>query len=164
MKASQVLETALNSTQFLTTYYLDDLSDADFLVRPVPGANHIAWQLGHVIVSEVNLVRSQLPDAAYPELPAGFAEQHKQEMATQESSKGYLTKERYLDLFNRVRDSSKAAVGKLSDADLDRPTTGNMAEFAPTLGAFFMLIANHTMMHSGQFSVIRRKLGKPILM
>jgi hypothetical protein len=164
MKATQVLETTLSSTQYLTTQYLSDLSDADLLVRPVPGANHIAWQLGHVIASEVSLVRGQLPTAAYPELPAGFAEQHKQEMATQESPKGFLNKQQYLDLFNRVREATKAAVAKLSDADLDRPSTGNMASFAPTLGAFLLLVANHTMMHSGQFSVVRRKLGKPVLM
>jgi uncharacterized damage-inducible protein DinB len=163
MKANQVLETALSSTQFLTTQYLSDLSDADLLVRPTPGANHIAWQLGHVIASEIHLVRSQLPDAAYPELPAGFAEQHGKETAAQEPPKGFLSKQQYLDLFNRVREASKTAVAKLSDADLDRPSTGNMAAFAPTLGSFLLLIANHTMMHSGQFSVVRRKLGKPVL-
>jgi hypothetical protein len=38
-----------------------------------------------------------------------------------------------------------------------------MAAMAPTLGAQFILAANHTMMHQGQFSVARRKLGKPVL-
>ncbi len=164
MKASQVLEAALNGTQFLANHYLNDLSDADLLVRPLPNANHIAWQLGHVINSEINLVRSQLPNAAYPELPAGFAQQHSKETAGQEPPKGFLKKQQYVDLFNRVRDATKATVAKLSDADLDRPTTGNMAQFAPTLGAFLMLVSNHTLMHAGQFSVVRRKLGKPILM
>jgi hypothetical protein len=163
MKANQVLDTALSSTQHLTAQYLDDLSDADLLVRPTQGANHIAWQLGHLITSEIGLVRSQLPNAAFPELPAGFAEHYTKETATQEPPKGFLGKQQYLDLFNRVREATKATVAKLSDADLDRPSTGNMASFAPTLGAFLMLIANHTMMHSGQFSVVRRKLGKPVL-
>jgi hypothetical protein len=163
MKASQILETALNGTQFLTTQYLNDLADADLLARPAPGANHIAWQLGHVIASEVGLVRSQLPNAAYPELPAGFAEQHGKETAMQDPPKGFLKKQQYIDLFNRVREATKATVAKLSDADLDRPSTGNMAQFAPTLGAFLVLVSNHTLMHAGQFSVVRRKLGKPVL-
>jgi hypothetical protein len=163
MKATQVIETALNSTQFLTNQYLNDLSDADLLTRPTPGANHIAWQLGHVIASEVGMVRSQLPNAAYPELPAGFAEQYTKETAAKDPPKGFLTKQKYLDLFNRVREATKATVSKLSDADLDRATTGNMAQFAPTLGAFLMLVSNHTLMHAGQFSVVRRKLGKPVL-
>jgi hypothetical protein len=163
MKACQVLETALSGTQFLTNQYLNDLSDADLLVRPVAGANHIAWQLGHLIASEISLVRSQLPDAAYPQLPTGFAEQHGKETAGQEPPKGFLKKQQYVDLFNRVRDATKATVAKLSDADLDRPSTGNMAQFAPKLGDFLVLVANHTLMHGGQFSVVRRKLGKPIM-
>ena len=38
-----------------------DLSDADLLVRPAPSANHIAWQLGHLIASERNLVEAAAP-------------------------------------------------------------------------------------------------------
>ncbi len=163
MKASQVIETALNGTQFLTNQYLSDLSDADLLVRPAPGANHIAWQLGHLISSEIGLIRSQLPSAAYPELPSGFPEQYTKETAGQEPPKGFLGKQQYLDLFNRVREATKATVAKLSDADLDRATTGNMAQFAPTLAAYLMLVSNHTLMHAGQFTVVRRKLGKPVL-
>jgi uncharacterized damage-inducible protein DinB len=109
------------------------------------------------------LVRSQMPNAAYPELPSGFAEKYTKETASQEPPKGFLTKQQYVDLFNRVREATKAEVAKLSDADLDRPTTGNMAQFAPKLGDFLVLVVNHTLMHGGQFSVVRRKLGKPIV-
>jgi hypothetical protein len=38
-----------------------------------------------------------------------------------------------------------------------------MAKFAPTVGAMLLLNANHVLMHAGQFSVVRRKLGKPVL-
>lgn len=163
MTGKKVIETALTSTQHILPMYLNDLSDADLLVRPLPNANHIAWQLGHLISSEIHLVKSQLPNAAFPELPAGFAEQHDKETAAQEPPKGFGGKEQYISLFNRVREASKAAAAKLSDADLDRPTTGNMAEFAPTLAAFMMLVSNHTLMHVGQFTAVRRKLGKPII-
>ena len=54
-----------------------------------------------------------------------------------------------------------AAVGKLSDADLDKPTSGPAN--INTVGGLLNLISNHTMMHGGQFSVVRRKLGKPVL-
>ncbi len=163
MNGCKVIETALASTQHILPMYLSDLTDADLLVRPVPGANHIAWQLGHLIASEIHLVRSQLPNAAFPELPAGFAEQHGKEKAAQEPPKGFGGKEQYVALFNRVREATKAAAAKLSEADLDRPTKGDMAPFAPTLGAFMVLVSNHTLMHVGQFSAVRRKLGKPVL-
>jgi hypothetical protein len=163
MNGCKVIETALTSTQNIVPMYLGDLTDADLLVRPVPGANHIAWQFGHIIASEIHMVRSQLPNAAYPELPAGFVEQHGKETAGQEPPKGFGGKEQYVTLFNRVREATKAAVAKLTDADLDRPTTGDMAKFAPTLAAFLMLVSNHTLMHVGQFTAVRRKLGKPVL-
>jgi hypothetical protein len=163
MNGCKVIETALTSTQNIVPMYLGDLTDADLLVRPVPGANHIAWQFGHLIASEIHLVRSQLPNAAYPELPPGFAEQHGKETSAQEPPKGFGGKEQYVALFNRVREATKAAVAKLSDADLDRPTKGDMAKFAPKLGDFLILVANHSLMHAGQFSVVRRKLGKPVL-
>ncbi len=132
MNGSKVIETALGSTQHLVNMYLGDLSDADLLVRPAPGANHIAWQLGHVTVSETRIAR-QAPGISYPSLPAGFEEQHAQGMATKESTQGFLGKQQYVDLFNKVREATKAAAAKLSDADLDRPTEGQMASFAPTL-------------------------------
>src|SRR5579864_6058217 len=59
---------------------LADFSDADMLVRPVPGANHAAWQLGHLIGAEVRMVNSAKPGAA-PELPAGFADKFTRETA-----------------------------------------------------------------------------------
>lgn len=162
MNGSKVIETALSSTQHLVTWFVSDLSDADLLVRPTPDANHIAWQLGHVIASETRLAR-QIPGASYPELPAGFEAQHGKETQKQEPPKGFLSKTQYVDLFNKVREATKAATAKLSDADLDRPTEGPMASFAPTLAALLLLVANHSLMHAGQFSVVRRKLGKPVL-
>src|SRR4029077_4502167 len=55
MQAKEVIKTALQSTQNMLSTYLGDLSDADLLVRPVPAANHIAWQLGHLIQSECDM-------------------------------------------------------------------------------------------------------------
>jgi len=54
-------------------------------------------------------------------------------------------------------------VAKLSEADLDRPVTSNMAKVAPTVGSLLLLASNHVLMHAGQFTVVRRKLGKPVL-
>ena len=162
MNGIGAIQTALRSTQHVLNMYLGDLSDADLLVRPVPGANHIAWQLGHVISSECMLA-GIIPGAKYPELPAGFADQHGPKAASLDPPKGFGTKNDYLDLFTKVREASIALASKLSEADLDKPNTGRVAEFAPTIGALLVLVANHTMMHAGQFTVVRRKLGKPVL-
>ena len=57
-----------------------DLSDADLLTRPVPGANHANWQIGHLIVAETKMMGAC--GAAMPELPAGFAERYNKNTAT----------------------------------------------------------------------------------
>jgi hypothetical protein len=163
MNAKDALRTSLAATKDLLNSYLSDLSDADILVRPVPGANHVAWQLGHLIGAEGWLVKQGVPDAAYPELPAGFMERHSKETAAVDPPKGFATKAEYLALFNKMRDATLANLERLSESDLDRATQGSMAKFAPTAGVMLVLVANHTLMHAGQFTVLRRKLGKPIL-
>ena len=163
MNAKDAIKYALKSTQGMLETYLSDLSDADLLTRLVPGANLIAWQLGHMISSERQMTLSQLPNAVYPELPAGFAEQHNKATATAEPPRGFGTKAEYLGLFNKVREATLATLDKIPDADLDKRTTGQMADYAPTVGRLLLLHANHTLMHAGQFTVLRRKLGKKVL-
>jgi hypothetical protein len=162
MNAKEAIRIALTSSQSRVPMLVNDLSDADLLVRPVPGANHIAWQLGHVIASECRLGK-QLPGAECPELPAGFAEQHSKPNASMDPPKNFGTKAQYLELFNKVRQATLANLDRLSEADLDKPATGDIAKMAPTLGAILLLAASHSTMHAGQFSVVRRKLGKPVV-
>jgi hypothetical protein len=163
MKGTEAIQGALRSTLGTLTMYLSDLSDADLLVRPVPNANHIAWQLGHLIAGEKFLVNMVLPDVRFPDLPAGFVEKHSKETASKDDPSAFYSKAEYLRLYGALREATLAAVGKLSDADLDKPNTSVMAKFAPTVGLHLLLLANHTTMHSGQFTVVRRKLGKPVL-
>jgi uncharacterized damage-inducible protein DinB len=163
MTGKDAIKYALQSTHGMVGMYLSDLSDADLLVRPVPGANHIAWQLGHLIVAEPHLLSAYLTGAQWPKLPPGFAEKHTKETSGLDAPDKFFKKNEYLSLYGQVREATIGALDKLSDPDLDRPTTGNMTKFAPTVGAMLLLNANHTMMHAGQFSALRRKLGKPVL-
>jgi hypothetical protein len=162
MKAKDALKIGLTSTQNLVAWYIGDLTDQDITVRPVPNANNIAWQMGHLIEGEAGL-GAALPEATYPELPASIKGQYGKKTASTAPAGGYLTKNQYLEWFNKVRAASLANVDKLSDADLDKPNPGPMAQFAPLYADLVVLLANHTLMHAGQFTVVRRALNKPIL-
>lgn len=161
MNGREAIQAALEATKENLPAYVSDFSDADLLVRPVPGANHAAWQIGHVIGGDVFFISQELPETPYPELPKGFYELHGNDGAKKDE--GFLTKAEYLALFAKVRNATISAVGKLTDADLDRPVTGEGKAYASTLGGLFIMLSNHTLMHAGQFTVIRRKLGKPVL-
>ncbi len=164
MRAKDVVKLALQSTLETLQMYLGDLSDADLTVRPVPGANNVAWQLAHMIVAEKYLLGDQLPGAQYAEIPAAIASLGNDRTGKVDPPDGYLPKAQYLELFGKLRAATIAAVDKLADADLDKATTNSMAKYAPTLCALLILTANHTLMHGGQFTVVRRALGKPVVM
>jgi hypothetical protein len=161
MKAKDAIQVAFDSTQHMLEWFVSDLSDADLLVRPVPGANHIAWQLGHLINAESGLIQTEFPNAPYPALPPGFAEAHSKETAKLDT--GFRPKAEYVEWSKKMRTATKVFLDTLDDADLNRKSTGRFAQVAPTHVHLFQLVANHTMMHAGQFTVVRRKLGKPVL-
>lgn len=163
MTGVQTIITAMETSKTWLETYVSDFTDSDLLVRPVPGANHTAWQIGNVIGGDPFLVKAELPDAVFPPLPDGFAELHSGKGAKTDTDPGFLTKDGYLKLLGEVRGAAVAAVSKLSDADLDRPSSEKMRFAGPTLGHVLMFVPFHTLMHAGQFTVIRRKLGKPVL-
>jgi hypothetical protein len=162
MTAKDVIRGLFASNDFVLNEYLKDVSDTDLLTRPVAGANHVAWQLGHLINSEAQLLKN-IPGAVLPELPAGWKERYTAETSKLDQSAGFLTKSEYLALYKRIRANSLKALEAYPDADLDKRTEGRLSQIAPTHGAVFVLIANHPMMHAGQFVVLRRKLGKPVI-
>ena len=61
MDNKQLILSNLSQADFTVNAYLADLTDAELLVRPVPGINHIAWQWGHLISSEAYLVGQVCP-------------------------------------------------------------------------------------------------------
>lgn len=162
MNGMDAIRAALEDTRFHLLWYLEDFTEADMFVRPHAAANHAAWQVGNICLAEVNMIREELPQTNYPELPPGFLELHGTGVP-KDGPEGYLSKTEFIQLFERVRAETIDLVGGLSEADLDRACTGSMASFAPTIGKLLILTSNHTLMHGGQIQVIRRVLGKPHL-
>lgn len=160
MTTRDAIKGTIDMAHLVTRSYLADLSDAELLVRPAPGANHIAWQLGHLIVSEHDMVRGS--GAAMPALPEGFAAAHSREACTSDDPNQFCTKAEYLALLERMHAATRAALDATPDARLDEPAPEAMRSYCPTIGALFNLVGQHELMHAGQFAVVRRKLGKPV--
>src|SRR5687767_156982 len=102
MNAREAIRNVIRSTDFIVKAYLDDLSDAELLVRPVPGANHIAWQLGHLIASEHEMIEATHPGSMSP-LPPGFKEKYTAETSKLDDPKAFHTKGEYLKLMDEQR-------------------------------------------------------------
>lgn len=163
MDAKAALRSSFNLSSIVLTSYVGDLDDADLMRRPGEGCNHLAWQLGHLIESEGSLLSMIAPDAKVA-LPEGFGEAHAKDACGSDDASKFLSKEAYVELFTKVRANSLATLDALPEAELDKPGPEPMRSFCPTMGDLFALIATHPMMHAGQFVIVRRQLGKPIVM
>ncbi|EMI45872.1 DinB family protein [Rhodopirellula sp. SWK7] len=162
MNAFDILKQTYSTSQMVLTSYVSDLTGAELLTRPGEGCNHIAWQLGHLIVSEGSLLDSIIPGHSIT-LPEGFAENHSRENVASDDASQFATTEEYLALFAQLKEATFAAIDSLSVEDLDKPAPEHLAKMFPTLGSILVLVTTHPMMHVGQVVPVRRKLGKPIV-
>lgn len=158
MDSRAAIKAAIDGGQSLTDGYLSDLSDADLLVRAVPGSNHIAWQLGHLVAAEHDMIEAVRPKSM-PALPAGFRDKHKKETATSDDPQAFCTKAEYLENFKKQRAATLALLATLSDADLDQAAPEALRSFVKTVGNVFVMQGTHWVMHAGQWALVRRKLG-----
>jgi len=142
---------------------LADFSEQEMLARPVPGANHAAWQVGHLIGSAAYMLREVAPPDIVPDAAGRFREKYDGKTAGIDDASFFANKSDLLEVFAQVHDAISTWVKTLTPDDLNRPTPARMGDYAPTLGHVALMIPGHVMMHIGQLQVIRRKLGKPLL-
>jgi len=153
----------LDLAESISKGYLSDLTAADLLLRPVPGMNHIAWQLGHLLLTEQRFVEMIKPGSS-PALPPDFEAGHGRQSFGDDDPGHHLAPADYLRLMQAQRDATKAVLAGLGEDDLAAPGPEGVRQMAPTVGATFLLIGTHVLMHVGQYVPVRRKLGKPIAM
>ncbi|GAA4460027.1 DinB family protein [Novipirellula rosea] len=162
MQGKDAIRSAMKLSDMVYRGYMGDLDDSELLRRPSEGCNHIAWQTGHLISSEVSLVESIAPGKAYA-LPEGFAEAHAKDKADSDDASAFLGRDEYFALWDKVRAATLEAIDGMSDEDLDAESPEHFRGFCPTVGDVVMLISTHPLMHAGQLVPLRRKLGKPVL-
>jgi len=165
MEMKSFLIASLKSNLGMVTHTLGDLTDAEMFIRPCPGANHAAWQLGHLCLSESS-IQPILAAAHAVGVPDGFKDVYNMKANVNDGAEKFApfnTKAQLIELFGKVRAGTIACVESMSPEQLDAPTPEKYQAWAPTLGMLVAGQMTHTMMHAGQFQVIRRKLGKPVL-
>jgi len=159
MSIATQIKAELSMPTFVAQSYVQDLNDDELFIRPHEKANHIAWQLGHLIASE-NSLNNMVCPGSMPALPAGFAEKHSKETAVSDDKSDFCTKDEYLAAMETQRAGTLALLDKLSDEELEKPAPENIQKFGATVGAVVAGQSAHWMMHAGQWVIVRRQLGK----
>ena len=160
MSQRDTILTILTSGTAMLRRHLADFSDAEMLHRPVPTANHPAYQIAHLLrVNGGSLAAFGAAAVPLPAVVGGV----KSESAKSDRPEDFPSKEELVSLFEAQVESLKTAVKAMSDADFDKPSPEHFRAFAPTLGALALMMPLHMSMHVGQMQVGRRSLGKPVL-
>lgn len=142
--------------------YIDDLKPEELFFRPTPKCNHLAWQLGHLIVNERYFVDKIAP-GKIEALPEAFIEAHGKKNCGCDDPALFATKEEYIRLAKQVRAGTLRVINSLTTGDLDRPMTQGVPPFLRTVGEVLLFLPAHWLMHAGQWSTFRRVMGKPPL-
>lgn len=176
MNSVQLLEELLSTSRLITEKYVKDLSFDELCLPPTLGANPIIWQLGHLIVSEVEMVqRLTIEDPIT--LPVSFLNLHRKNALDQAASaptndtwrlwldqiRSLYSKEDYLKFLTETRAKSIDVLRTLPSEDLVKPAPVEMARYAKTWASVFVMIGVHETQHAGQIAVLRRSLGKQIV-
>jgi hypothetical protein len=159
MNAMQTIKKSLDVSSMICMAYVGDLDDTELLRRPAPGCNHINWQIGHLLASE-HATLDKVAPGALPPLPAGFAEKYTKDTAASDDAKTFCSKVELMRIYEQQRAGILAALDKQSESDLDKPSG---IDWCPTVGEAFNSQGAHWLMHSGQWVVVRRLLGRPPL-
>ncbi len=159
MNALQIIEIGLNTSNMIASGYLSDLTDEEMLLRPDPNCNHIKWQMGHLIVSDHQMINGCVA-GTLSDLPEGFAEKYSKETAQSDNQEDFDSKSTLIELQEKQHAAIKSALANFSEADLDQPGPESMKDYAPNLGAALNMITAHWLMHAGQWAVIRRQTGR----
>jgi len=110
-----------------------------------------------------NMIANLVAPGKVPPMPEGSNEKYGKKGASNDEAAGFPSKKEVLDQFTQARTAIIDYIATATPEDFDKPSPQGFEKWVPTMGRLFGELAGHTAMHVGQFQVLRRKLGKPVL-
>lgn len=162
MNTREAIASTIQIGDVVCNAYLNDFDDGDLMMRPHADCNHVNWQIGHLISADHEMVNGCLGETIV-DLPEGFVDKYSKENRISDDPTAFCSKAELLELMKSVHDSILEKLKTLGDEDLDQPAPEEMRSYAPTVGAVFNMIGAHWLMHCGQWVIVRRQLGKEIV-
>lgn len=101
-----------------------------------------------------------VPHANMPELPAKFAETYGKQQAVCDDAGQFEGKASLLKIYQAQRTATLAALEATTPETLEQATG---IDYAPTVASVFSMQSAHWLMHCGQWVIIRRETGQPVV-
>ena len=156
--AKEALAHSLANSKMMLKRFTDDLKPDEYLHRPSPKANCVAWLIGHLALADRSTAQA-LGAKDLPELPAGFDKKFSRDQGCPEATE-FGDVSILWPVFEKHRDLLIATVMRATQEQLDQPTKKVLPMFK-NAGEFANFMSLHTAMHAGQITMIRRSLGRP---
>ncbi|MCC9642332.1 DinB family protein [Rhodopirellula sp. JC740] len=162
--AIRMFEAARGQIEFARRYSLE-LLEATPMDRwyemPAGASSHVAWQVGHLAVSQYGLLMFRMRGREPEDLkliPGKFRKTYGRGGKPPESPEGQPTPQELLDKLNRVHELSSQVLDQLDPAELLVEIEMPYAVYPCKLGAV-LFCPIHEGLHAGQIGVLRRGLG-----
>ena len=141
---------------------LEGLTDDDWFWSPPEYPTHIAWQVGHIAMSEYGLTmfqqRGRLTEDR--ELMSGkYRKLFLRGTQPKLDREAYPSPPEILQVLNNVHQQMRVEVPTFEEI-LDEEVGPPHAAYATKYGAL-LFAPQHEMLHAGQIGVLRRLMGKP---
>lgn len=159
-----MLESAVAQIQFARNYTLELLGatpEKDWFVIPDGLPTNLAWQVGHLAVSQYGLlmfrIRGRDP-ADLDLIPGRFRKAYSRQSTPSDSQEKQPTAEKLLERLEEVHRRAISEVTSTSVETLMEPVDMPYAAYPIKLGAV-LFCPLHEQIHAGQIGLIRRALG-----
>ena len=156
----QVLEQMAWVRQY-SLQLIESIPDELWYVAPASAQTHLAWQVGHLAVSQYGLMlfrqRGRLP-GDLELMPGWLRKQFGRGSTPALSSQGMPAPAELREKLNTIHHRALSEVAELSAATLAQPTDMPYTGYPIQLGAL-MFCPIHESLHAGQIGLLRRLHG-----
>jgi hypothetical protein len=158
------IERSRRSREF-TRQFLPDLTADDWFWSPPEYTTHVAWQIGHIAVSQYSLCLRRVRGRTAEDkalISDAFIDAFKMSSKPITGAKNNPPLEEIQRVFDAVHHQALTELPLVDDAELDNPTDPPHGRFKTKLGAIDFS-SQHELVHAGQIAMLRRLMGKPPL-
>ncbi len=159
------IEIAIRRIEFARVYsrsLLAGLTDDQWFWTPAQYTTHIAWQVGHIAMSEYGLTlfrqRGRNLDVDKQLMSSKFRKRFMRGTQPVADRDAYPTPIEILEALDRVHAQMRLEVVNFSDTELDEPQDPPHSAYATRYGAL-LFAGDHEMIHAGQIGMLRRLMS-----
>jgi hypothetical protein len=160
MSLAESLAQQLEFARGFTLPFLSELHPDDWFRMPMEGVTHIAWQVGHIAVSQAGLICGRVgsePPENWP-YPADWGPLFGRGSTPEADVARYPSASDLRQVFDRVFEKSLARLRETADSVFNEPVNPPHRAFHDKFGAA-RFAAYHEFVHAGQIALLRRLLG-----